>query len=550
MGGEEADKFFSMEDLNADYDRKYRRTKLLNGNKENVVVDSAIVDHCALSSSSIRSTTTGSMANVHTLSPKMNLSPLFTPAIFSTRSQNKTPTSMLMESTPNIVRLVGKRTKLGDLPSIPIVTPRSNSRENYMNPPEDEIVTDDEEESNDFNEGLNVVAPSLWSDDSDGSEYEASCCESSDDADCLSGSHDVDDEDTVNEMNSKCNLMQSRRTPRRVIPEEYASLGAPTAICSKCHARMWKEEKDRQSVDKEVVRGLITMLDETNQLVGKFRQQRDLYESDEILELQITLKVIRSKSGRECHISSTDEVVGIMIGDTEETCGDRDIVFNEKGLTPRLGERLFQQYMKMMECAPGCIAPNYPDIISRVFRLKLDKLMGDIKDKKHFGVCIGGGLPPQIRQLFVHIIFNCKVTDLKTLWSTHWKSMVDDILLKRRKSCPNTLFTLNDTQLQFYALGEKGELLRSVGKSLKKFDQLPQPPRSYLKNGTHNLIIEETSYDTGKMDNVGGIFFIYGSGGCGKTFLWRTLICKLRAEGEIVLPVASSGIAAILMPGG
>ncbi|XP_074356210.1 uncharacterized protein LOC141695899 [Apium graveolens] len=130
---------------------------------------------------------------------------------------------------------------------------------------------------------------------------------------------------------------------------------------------------------------------------------------------------------------------------------------------------------------------------------------------------------------------------------------------------------------QFYALGEIDELLRSVGKSLKKFDQLPQPPRSYLNSGTNNLIIEETSYDTKKMEyktakllqdcteeqrkiydaviqsidtNVGGIFFIYGSGGCGKTFLWRTLICKLRSQGKIVLPVASSGIAATLMPGG
>ncbi|XP_017239732.1 uncharacterized protein LOC108212518 [Daucus carota subsp. sativus] len=48
----------------------------------------------------------------------------------------------------------------------------------------------------------------------------------------------------------------------------------------------------------------------------------------------------------------------------------------------------------------------------------------------------------------------------------------------------------------------------------------------------------------------GGLYFVYGSGGCGKTFLWRSLISKLRSEGEIVLPVASSGIAATLLPGG
>ena len=48
----------------------------------------------------------------------------------------------------------------------------------------------------------------------------------------------------------------------------------------------------------------------------------------------------------------------------------------------------------------------------------------------------------------------------------------------------------------------------------------------------------------------GGVFFVYGSGGCGKTFLWNTICCRLRSERKIVLPVASSGIAATLLPGG
>ena len=47
--------------------------------------------------------------------------------------------------------------------------------------------------------------------------------------------------------------------------------------------------------------------------------------------------------------------------------------------------------------------------------------------------CANGGLPPQIRQLFVHIIVNCKVTDLFQLWSSNWKQMVDDTVLERRR---------------------------------------------------------------------------------------------------------------------
>lgn len=48
--------------------------------------------------------------------------------------------------------------------------------------------------------------------------------------------------------------------------------------------------------------------------------------------------------------------------------------------------------------------------------------------------CSSCGFPPQIRQLFVHIIVNCRVTDLNKLWTDHREHMMDDILLKRRKS--------------------------------------------------------------------------------------------------------------------
>ena len=48
----------------------------------------------------------------------------------------------------------------------------------------------------------------------------------------------------------------------------------------------------------------------------------------------------------------------------------------------------------------------------------------------------------------------------------------------------------------------------------------------------------------------GKAFFIDGPGGTGKTFLYSLLLARVRAEGQIALPVASSGIAALLLAGG
>jgi hypothetical protein len=47
-----------------------------------------------------------------------------------------------------------------------------------------------------------------------------------------------------------------------------------------------------------------------------------------------------------------------------------------------------------------------------------------------------------------------------------------------------------------------------------------------------------------------GFFFVSGYGGTGNTYLWTCIVGYLRAQGKIVLTVASSGVAALLLPGG
>jgi len=51
-------------------------------------------------------------------------------------------------------------------------------------------------------------------------------------------------------------------------------------------------------------------------------------------------------------------------------------------------------------------------------------------------------------------------------------------------------------------------------------------------------------------NDMGGVFFVYGSGGIGKTFIWKTLAAVGRSKGQTCLNIASSGIASLLLEGG
>jgi DNA replication protein DnaC len=64
-------------------------------------------------------------------------------------------------------------------------------------------------------------------------------------------------------------------------------------------------------------------------------------------------------------------------------------------------------------------------------------------------------------------------------------------------------------------------------------DQCVAFDRIYLSTCTHN----------------GKSFFLHGPGGTGKTFLYNTLCHRIHANNDIVLCVASSGIASLLLSG-
>lgn len=82
------------------------------------------------------------------------------------------------------------------------------------------------------------------------------------------------------------------------------------------------------------------------------------------------------------------------------------------------------------------------------------------------------------------------------------------------------------------------------------FDTLSQTAYNLrVKLNDQQLHAFNTIVDT-VLSNIFGFFFLSGYGGTGKTFLWNAIITHLRAQKRIVLTVASSGVASLLLPGG
>ena len=61
----------------------------------------------------------------------------------------------------------------------------------------------------------------------------------------------------------------------------------------------------------------------------------------------------------------------------------------------------------------------------------------------------------------------------------------------------------------------------------------------------YDLILTQLNADPSRAH-----FFLHGPGGSGKTFLYNVLCARLRSEKKVILCVASTGIAALLLPGG
>ncbi|KAK7323502.1 hypothetical protein VNO77_26978 [Canavalia gladiata] len=242
----------------------------------------------------------------------------------------------------------------------------------------------------------------------------------------------------------------------------------------------------------------------------------------------------------------------------------------------------------------GLSTEDRPDLLCCVFKVKLDHLIMEIKQGNVFGRVVLGRLhfvPPGSGELFYLRLLLNKVKgpqsyeDIQTVNKKIYPTLKEACytlgLLDDDREYVDAINQANlylpEENIEKLALYEIHKLLQSNNKILSDYSTMPQPDVDVMSKCHNRLILDELQYDKEQLarDNIqylstmteeqhniyckimdavqagqGKIFFLHGYGGTGKTFLWKSISAAIRSKGDIVLTVASSGIAALLLPGG
>ena len=200
---------------------------------------------------------------------------------------------------------------------------------------------------------------------------------------------------------------------------------------------------------------------------------------------------------------------------------------------------------------------------------------GLLDDDGEWNLCLREAAEVQtgasLRRLFTTMLIFCHLSAPEALWDEFQDAICDDLFVR----VPNpTVPRVHD-----YGLFLLNHLLCESGYSLENFPKMPLSHDNWNQITDNYLITEQLTYDVDAeqksfeehianirsvpeqmeayqriTDSVlsghGAAFFLSGPAGTGKTYVYKTVCHRLRSCAKIVLCVASSGIAALLLPGG
>jgi hypothetical protein len=246
---------------------------------------------------------------------------------------------------------------------------------------------------------------------------------------------------------------------------------------------------------------------------------------------------------------------------------------------PTAGERFYLRTLLMIVRGPT----SFEDLksvdgeLSETFRDACLK-RGLLEDDGEWNLCLQEASEiqtgSQLRHLFTTLLLFCTPAQPKELWMTFRQNICDDL---RHELSLIGRTNISETEIYDYGLHIIDDILHDSGHALSDFPSMPQSTFNWHQIMSNRLISQQLHYDPQAEEitahhlissfnvdqqlafnviihsiicNEGKSFFIDGFGGCGKTYLYQAICHSVRARRLILLCVASTGLACLLLPGG
>ncbi|XP_027120568.1 uncharacterized protein [Coffea arabica] len=200
--------------------------------------------------------------------------------------------------------------------------------------------------------------------------------------------------------------------------------------------------------------------------------------------------------------------------------------------------------------------------------LKLGLLNSDSYIEDTLEEAAGFQMPSSLRFLFATLLLCCSPANPHFLWEKFEAEMSRDFLRSHpsHEYCSDeikrkVLLDINKTLEQMgrhitdYHLHSDCFSLNCQDRVTKEVDNernIEVTPEDLLISSKLNAE-QRYAYDLilqSVFSSEGKAYFVDGPGGTGKTFLYRSLLATLRSQGYIAIAVATSGVAASILPGG
>ncbi|XP_057453914.1 uncharacterized protein LOC130745569 [Lotus japonicus] len=195
---------------------------------------------------------------------------------------------------------------------------------------------------------------------------------------------------------------------------------------------------------------------------------------------------------------------------------------------------------KSIRTVKGVVYPTFCDACEAMGLLEDDRQYVDA-----ISIASELGSGSQLRKLITRMLMTNLISRPQEVWRKSWTLLSDGILYDRRKALNIPDLRIEDEELQNLCLIEIEKILQGNGRSLKEFPCLPYPKFSEIHNFENRFIADELNYNRDEMVKIhdelvgsltseqeivyknvldavlsdnGGLFFLYGFGGTGKTF--------------------------------